>query len=73
MSQAEEIFKKHALACAKELTEVVYLPKAKEFVSKTPNAYDDVFLGAIEPIIREALEKDFLKRLLPTPKITGAV
>lgn len=73
MSQAEEIVKKHVLACAKELTEVIYLPKAKEFVSKTPNTLDDVFVGAIEPLIREALEKDFLKKLLPAPKTTGAV
>lgn len=65
MSQVEDIIKKHALACAKELAEQVFLPKAKKFVSETPSQYDDVVFGALEPLIREALEKDFLKKLLP--------
>lgn len=65
MNPTQDIILKHAKACAKELTEVVFLPKAKQFVSETPNPYDDVVLGALEPIIREALEKDFLKKLLP--------
>lgn len=73
MSQVQEIVIKHAAACAKELTEVVFLPKAKQFVSETPNPYDDVVLGALEPVIRDALQKDFLKKLLPAPKVAGSV
>lgn len=73
MSQAQEIITKHLAACAKELTEVVFLPRAKEFVAGTPNPYDDVVLGALEPVIRDALQKDFLKKLLPQPKVAGSV
>lgn len=74
MSKSQDIIVKHASACAKELYEVVVLPRAKEIVAASPTPYDDIVLGAIEPAIREALEKDLLKKLLPAPKvITGTV
>lgn len=68
MSEAQDISIKHASAWAKEMTEVVFLPRLKKIVSETPNPYDDVVLGALEPVIRDALAKDFLKKLVP-PKV----
>lgn len=66
MSQVHEIIKKHLAACARELCEVEYLPRAKKIVAETPTPVDDVILGALEPVIREALEKDFIKKLIPS-------
>lgn len=60
---AKTIVLKHAQACAKELAKEIYLPKIRKVVSETPNPYDDVVLGALEPLIVDALEKDFTKKL----------
>lgn len=63
--EAKDIVLKHAQACAKELAKEIYLPKIRKIVSETPNPYDDVVLGALEPLIADALEKDFLAKLTP--------
>lgn len=56
---------KHMQACAKELAKEIYLPKIRKVVADSPNPYDDVVLGALEPLIADALEKDFVKKLAP--------
>lgn len=65
---AKEIVLKHAQACAKELAKEVYLPKIRKVVADSPNPYDDVVLGALEPLIASALETDFIKKLT-APKV----
>jgi hypothetical protein len=60
---AKAIVLKHAEACAKELAVEIYLPKIRKVVSDTPNKYDDVVLAALEPLIAEALKKDFAAKL----------
>lgn len=62
---AQEIVLKHAQACAKELAKEIYLPKIRKVVADSPNPYDDVVLGALEPLIADALEKDFVGKLSP--------
>lgn len=59
-----QIIAKHLQACAKELTKEIYLPKIRKMVADSPNPYDDVVLGALEPLIADALEKDFAAKLL---------
>ena len=63
--EAKEIVLKHAQACAKELAKEIYLPKIRKVVADSPNPYDDVVLGALEPLIADVLEKDFVAKLAP--------
>ena len=63
--EAKEIVLKHAQACAKELAKEIYLPKIRKVVADSPNPYDDVVLGALEPLIADELEKDFVAKLAP--------
>lgn len=63
--EAKDIVLKHAQACAKELAKEIYLPKIRKVVADSPNPYDDVVLGALEPLIADALEKDFVAKLAP--------
>lgn len=65
MSKMSEIAKKHGAAFATEVIEEVLIPALKAHAESTKTPYDDMAIGVLEPIIREALEADFIKKLLP--------
>ncbi len=63
-----EISKKYAQAYAKEAANEVFIPWLKAKAAATPTPFDDVFIGALEPMIQELLEKDFMKKTV-APKV----